>query len=400
MNKTEFSAQLAFVTPDVPDAFHEAMQKTLGSIVAQERNERIDQTGRPKRLRRGARRTLALALLIALILATVAVAAFHWRVFDDLWLFRTTPQNADDLMHSMLHQETVNNVEITIEEAGYDGRSLFLRYSYRMPDVDTPLGMYRTGETGPGVGEEDMRLLSERNVGWWIDNIWFNGKCMDMPGGSGGDTSGSETPGELIETQIWRLDKEGIFLDGKVEISLPIGERQSLDAYRLKDHPEAYGEDGKLLLPQKGMVTFTLDASDALSRVVTEHPNIETITPDVTLKVREVCFSPLLTYVYVDLEGNPDSIAAYRAENGEGFYDEAGNLLWAYGGTDVYPWVSELTLVDGDGTVLFPDYYGVEGYGDTMAEFIFPYRETWPDELYLAPVEDGTADMTRAARVK
>ncbi len=400
MNKTEFSAQLAFVMPNVPDAFHEAMQKTLGSIVAQERNERIDQTARPKRLRRGARRTLALALLIALILATVAVAAFHWKVFDDLWLFKGTPQNADDLMHSMLHQETVNNVEITIEEAGYDGRSLFLRYSYRMLDVDTPLGMYRTGETGPGVGEEDMRLLGEHNVGWWIDNIWFNGRCMDMPGGSGGDTSGSETPGELIETQIWRLDKEGIFLDGKVEISLPIGERQSLDAYRLKDHPEAYGEDGKLLLPQKGMVTFTLDVSDALSRVVTEHPNIETVTPDVTLKVREVCFSPLLTYVYVDLEGNPDSIAAYKAENGEGFYDEEGNLLWAYGGTDVYPWVSELTLVDRDGTVLFPDYYGGEGYNDTTAEFIFPYREAWPEELYLAPVEDGTGDMIRAVRVK
>lgn len=400
MNKTEFSAQLAFVTPNVPDAFHEAMQKTLGSIVAQERNERINQTARPKRLRLGARRTLALALLIALILATVAVAAFHWKVFDDLWLFKGTPQNADDLMHSMLHQETVNNVEITIEEAGYDGRSLFLRYSYRMLDVDTPLGMYRTGETGPGVGEEDLRLLGEHNVGWWIDHIWFNGRCMDMAAGSGGDTSGSETPGELIETQIWRLDKESIFLDGKVEISLPIGERQSLDAYRLKDHPEAYGEDGKLLLPQKGMVTFTLDASDALSRVVTEHPNIETVTPDVTLKVREVCFSPLLTYVYVDLEGNPDSIAAYRAENGEGFYDEEGNLLWAYGGTDVYPWVSELTLVDGDGTVLFPDYYGGEGYNDTSAEFIFPYREAWPDELYLAPVEDGKADMTRAVRVK
>ena len=34
MNKRDFSARLALVTPDVPDVFHEAMQKTLGSIVA------------------------------------------------------------------------------------------------------------------------------------------------------------------------------------------------------------------------------------------------------------------------------------------------------------------------------------------------------------------------------
>lgn len=401
MNKRDFSARLALVTPDVPDVFHEAMQKTLGSIVAGELNERMSEPARPKRIRRGTRRTLVLALLIALILATVAVAAFHWKVFDNLWPFSgTTPQNADSLMQSALHQETINNVEITIHEAGYDGRSLFLLYSYRMLDVDTPLGMYRTGESGPGIGEEDLRLLYDHNVGWWIDHIWFNGQCMDMPGGSGGDTSGSATPGEIIETQIWRLDKEEVFLDGKIEISLPIGERQSLDAYRLKEHPEAYGEDGGLLLPQKGMVTFTLDASDTLSRVITEHPNIETVTPDVTMKVREVCFSPLLTYIYVDLEGNPDAIAAYKAENGEGYYDEEGNLLWPYGGMDVYPWVGEMTLVDKEGAVLFPDYYGGEGYGDATAEFIFPYRETWPGELYLAPVVEGAGDMTRAVRVR
>ena len=83
-----------------------------------------------------------------------------------------------------------------------------------------------------------------------------------------------------------------------------------------------------------------------------------------------------------------------------GYYDEEGNLLWPYGGMDVYPWVGEMTLVDKEGAVLFPDYYGGEGYGDATAEFIFPYRETWPGELYLAPVVEGAGDMTRAVRVR
>lgn len=53
MNKRDFSARLALVTPDVPDVFHEAMQKTLGSIVAGELNERMSEPARPKRIRRG-----------------------------------------------------------------------------------------------------------------------------------------------------------------------------------------------------------------------------------------------------------------------------------------------------------------------------------------------------------
>ena len=75
---------------------------------------------------------------------------------------------------------------------------------------------------------------------------------------------------------------------------------------------------------------------------------------------------------------------------------------------DVYgEWASGLTLVDGDGKEVFPgmqeEYgfvYGCNGYGDNWAEYLFPYRESYPAEMWLAPMENGTADMTKAVRVR
>ena len=60
-------------------------------------------------------------------------------------------------------------------------------------------------------------------------------------------------------------------------------------------------------------------------------------------------------------------------------------------------WLDSLQLVDGAGTVLFPDLSGPDAYSDEMAEFVFPYLETLPEALYLAAVdENGTVDMSFA----
>ena len=44
--------------------------------------------------------------------------------------------------------------------------------------------------------------------------------------------------------------------------------------------------------------------------------------------------------------------------------------------------------------------YGCNGHGDNWAEYLFPYRESYPAEMWLAPMENGTADMTKAVRVR
>ena len=63
-------------------------------------------------------------------------------------------------------------------------------------------------------------------------------------------------------------------------------------------------------------------------------------------------------------------------------------------------WICSLRLVDGEGTELFPGRYGNNGYSDEWAEFLYPCIGDLPEELYLAPFVDGSADLTQAVKVR
>lgn len=399
MKQETFRRELCDLTPDVPEVFHQRVETFLQEKVAQEVNMK-ESTKRA--LYMGGRfssRALIYALIAVLALGTVAVAATQWGIFDSLSeMLGMQPPTADSVMQGDLHQETVNGVEITIEEAGYDGRTLFLQYSYRFPGIDEPLGtVSKHGERM--LTEDDMALFEQYNLGWWVDAFWINGQPMEMAGDSGSNDRGSENPGEIIHTEYWRLDNIDVELSGKVEIALPIGESQPAE-YRKAIFDKA---SGQYTLPDKGVVTFSFDASDTLSRVVTLNPNVETVTPEVTAKVSEAAFTPLMTYITLDLTANPEALAAFKQENGEGYYDEQGNLLWPYSGMDMYSgWIVGLKLVDGDSKELFPDAVGCNGVGNGWAEFLYPYMDpaNLPDELWLAPMDGDTADMEYAIRVK
>lgn len=399
MKQETFRRELCDLTPDVPEVFHQRVETFLQEKVAQEVNMK-ESTKRA--LYMGGRfssRALIFALIAVLALGTVAVAATQWGIFGSLSeMLGMQPPTADSVMQGDLHQETVNGVEITIEEAGYDGRTLFLQYSYRFPGIDEPLGtVSKHGERM--LTEDDMALFEQYNLGWWVDAFWINGQPMEMAGNSGSNDRGSENPGEIIHTEYWRLDNIDVELSGKVEIALPIGESQPAE-YRKAIFDKA---SGQYTLPDKGVVTFSFDASDTLSRVVTLNPNVETVTPEVTAKVSEAAFTPLMTYITLDLTANPEALAAFKQENGEGYYDEQGNLLWPYSGMDMYSgWIVGLKLVDGDSKELFPDAVGCNGVGNGWAEFLYPYMDpaNLPDELWLAPMDGDTADMEYAIRVK
>ena len=396
MNSNEFKDKLTFVTPEVPEHFHNRLEMTLENIVSQEAQMKDSTKQTMKKAGRFSSRTVAIALAITLMLGAVAfAAATQWHLFDHIPFLtgNDTPKNADSLMQSDLYHETINNVEINVQEAGYDGRTLFLQYSYRMLDVDKAFT--------DGITVNDELLLYNHNVGWWIDNLWINGKCMDMANGSGGLKTGSDVPGEIIVVEYWRLHNEGFSLNGPVQISLPIGERQNLADYSRKNHPEMYDVDGTLKLPDKGVVTFTYDAGDIRSQVTTFKPDGETVLPEVTAKVREAAFSPLMTYITLDLKVDPDVLAAFIAENGPGEKTENSEVIFPYSAMDVFSkWINSLELVDGQGVLVFPGNYGLDGYGNEWAEFLYPYLENIPDELYLAPIENGAADMSQAVRVK
>lgn len=404
MQKMNRRQQLAQLTPEVPERFHQAMCGTLEGIVASEHNPQkgwnlLPATRRAPRLRRA----LLLALVLALLLATVAIAAYHWQIFEALRpITGAAPRTADALMQADLARTTVNGVDIALQEAGYDGKTLFLQYTYRMNDVLTPLGVFRDGQTEEGLSTAEWQLLTDRGVGWWTDHIWINGQCVDMPNNSGSVASGSATPGEIVQTEYWRLDNVGLQLSGKVQVALPIGERQPASEYVRATHPEKYDEQGRMKQPEQGVVVFTVDTADALSQVRTEHPNLPVRTTDFTAQVSEVCYSPLMTYITLSLTADPAAAAAYRAAHGDGFYSEDGStMLWAYGDTEVYlDWVNSLALVDGEGKVLIPESIGYNGCGNGWAEFVYPHLESRSGPLYLAPVEDGIAEMVNALTVR
>ena len=418
MNSKEFKEKLTSVTPEIPEHFHNRMEMTLENIVAQEAHMKESTRKAIRTAGRYSTRTIAIAAVLAVMVCAVALAAAtQWRIFDSLtFLLGTNPPPAiDSLMQSNLYQETVNNVEITVREAGYDGRTLLVQYSYRMLDDDQTYGITAKealGDNPPeelpaGINEdtivesladEALSALSAHNVGWNFDQLWINGQGVNMPDCSGSVYSGSKVPGEIIYTEYWRLDNENVFLhEGVNQITLPIG--ASVDAETRRSLWDA--ETGMYRMPGNGVITFNLEVKDLDSLVKSFASNEEIMLPDVTARVTDATFSPLMTYITLDLKVNPDSLAAFIEANGEGLKNENGELMWVYGGMDIFgDWLSSLELVDDQGRQIFPGQYGLNGYSNNMAEYLYPYLEDIPDELYLAPVENDVTDMTQAIRVK
>lgn len=166
-------------------------------------------------------------------------------------------------------------------------------------------------------------------------------------------------------------------------VALPIGKQPSIE-YRQALYNK---KSRRYALPDKGVVTFSLDAGDTLSQ-----------------GDRGCLHSPLMTFITLSLDPNAESIAAYRAEHGEGVYGEDQTLLWAYGSIEVYDdWLASLELVDDTCSRMSPEHsYGCNGYSETWAEYTYPYMNLadLPGELWLAPMEGDTANMTTAVCVK
>lgn len=398
MKQNEFCRRLTNVTPEVPEHFSRRLDLTLEKLASQEQMKKEPRMnyflGASGLFGRHA--SVILTVCFLLMTTAIAYAAIQWHMFDSLSFLigKGMPKNAEKVLQSNLYQETINDVEITVREAAYDGRTLFLQYSYRMLDVDHPFDK-------EGLQESDIQLLKDHHVGWWIDSIWFNGIPMDIQENSGGVYCGSDVPGEIIVTDYCRMDNSNFPLTGPIQISLPIGDRQNLSEYNRKSHPEKYFANGRLKLPQKGIVTFTYNANDILSQIVTVHPNQEAILPLLTAKVTETVFTPLLTYISMDLQVSADAMERFIQDNGPGYKDQNGTVIFPYGGMDVFDaWIMSLELVDQEGTLLFPDHRGQNGFGNETAEFLYPALNPIPDELFLAPTQDGKADMTQAVRVK
>lgn len=394
MKKYEFYEELEAAIPEASPLFGRAVRDTLAGLA---RDELKMEESVPEKPVLHKRPTLAFVLAAILLIAAVATAAtlLSRNVFDVT--MGDTPSNANSLTQYDLVTEVIGNAEITVKEAAYDGMSLYIVYSIR----DTT-ATERFGEMDEELGirylrQEDYERIAELNVGWWWDNLWIDGQMVNMPNMSGGEELPGEENGEILYYMQYRLDQENLYLTGThVEIAMPIGERQEYESLVTNE------ETGALEKPEKGLVTFHLDCSSR-EQVHAEEPNIPMEGPNWSAKVSQVVYSPIQMYVTLDWEVKPEVLAAYIAENGDGYY-EKGIKYWDYGALDVCgSEIMSMQLVDESGKPVFETmrgFYGCGGAGETQAWYTFPYAEKYPDSMYLAPDMGGGPDMAQAVRVK
>ena len=405
MKRKAFQKLLNPTVPDMPDHFALAMRDTLQGIAREENaanGEAKPATVNRQPPRRAAKRVAVFVLAAVLLVAAVALAATILRHNVLEMAVRDSPTTANRLIQENLASESFGECDIEVKQAAYDGMSLYVVFSIRERNATEPLGEYDPETDTRYMSEATFPAMERDGIGWWSDGLWIDGEDVPMPGMSTAVTVGSDTPGELLFYHVFRLDQSGIYLPAKnVEIALPIGKRQPSDRLVI----DRTGDRPTMQKPTAGLITFTLDCS-LRDGVTVTHPNIVTALDGLTVKASQVTCSPIQMYVTLDWQVDADAVSAYIAANGEGVLDEQGNLLVAYNGGDVAAdWVNSLALVDGAGNPVFTGQrlagaYGLEGYDADNAWFTFPYLESYPEQMYLAPMAGETANLAQGVRIR
>lgn len=368
--------------PEPSAAFHQAMTNALSQL------ESAPAPAKRKPLRR---RTAAIILVAALLLAAVAVAAALAPNIFEVLLFHPVKNSEQYIVHD-LAEAHYDHCDIAVKEAAYDGRSLYVLYSIRDRMVEHPLGEWddQSGKRLLLDGDEASPGRTADQVGWWTDALWINGQDIGMPNLSSSQRYGSDVNGEVLYYDLWRLDEVDVFLSGKTEVSLPIGPAVPMEE-------RTYNDQYALELPDSGVVTFTIDASDR-SGITTYAQDTPVEIKDCEAWVSEASFTPIQVYVTLSYTIPEDMAQAYLAAHREEVFDDIRLARMDL----VSTWLFQLALVDKDGAPVMEE--SLESFlnseGDESAEFVLPTGD-YPEELYLAlPAEAGGYDMTHVLRVR
>lgn len=395
-------------TGEVPERFHQASLAAFGQIEDEPFDgtelpisvEAAEKPRRPRHVpRQGGRfRRMMLVMLITLgLLGGLAVATTaNPRLLEVFWGkdFEPSAQASAYIAHDLAEVET-NGYRVRVEEAVYDGMTLYVRYSIRDMSCDHLLGETNVDTGRRMLNEQEITAFDHAPVGWWTDNLWINGQNVDMPGLSGGETWAGDENGEIVVSEMYRLDQVGVFLSGDVQIDLPIGEKQHYD-YEMWQ--SMLKEDGTFRKPDAGLVSFTLNCDAP----VTHYADGErVILPDGTAAwVESADDTPVKLYVTVRFEISDAQREAFRAENGEGYVFPDGTVMPFDDVDMVGSWVYGLTLVDADGKPLRASLgYGEGnwGVGSGVADYVFSHEDAYPEQVYLAPqTGEDSADMAWA----
>ncbi len=392
MKKREFNRVLRAAVPPASPRFGQAIRDTLAQLEhAQGAKEE------PVKLKINKRRTMYIVLAAIVLVATVAAAAtlLAQNLFDVT--MGEIPQNAASITRYNLAGETVGDAEITVKEAAYDGMSLYILCGVRDMTAAEPLGEADEISGERYLTDDDYDRINALDASLWLDGLWIDGRYVSMPNMSiTQDLPGAEN-GEILYYFMLRLDQNDLYLDGKnVEIALPIGRPQAYDTLTYDE------ETGELEKPEAGLISFNLDCSGH-DQVTVTHPEYLTVGAKWSAKAGQVVYSPLQLYITLDWEIKPEVLAAYLAENGDGYY-ENGVKYWDYDAVEVCGGeMISMRLVDETGDYVFDGmdgFHGCGGVSNTQAWYTFPYAETYPEPMYLAPEIDGELDMAQAVRIR
>ena len=404
MNERELISRLEDAVPTVPTVFHNAMLSAFAQIQEQEARENnvIEMPSRPRGKMK--RRTAAIILIAALLMAGAAVAtAVMPKVLSTFWgKDVTVREDFPDRVKSDVTEVMVGDCRVRIEEAVYDGVSLYVTYSVRNMSVERMMGAHFRG-TSDGdrlLTEEDLEEMSTWEVGNWHDGLWINGRDTDMPETAVIEVGGDE-PGEVLVSSMYHLGLSGIVLEGDTRIALPIGKRQHWDFETYQTLPR--DEDGGLKEPEEGCVVFYLNADGLDVERIKDGP--VSLWPGGTqVWTAEATFTPVKLYLTLNYHVPDEQVEAYKQAMGsDGFYLD-GRLVYPYSALDVAnDWIGSFALVDAEGHLVgdkSSNYDGCYSMGDAMCQYIFPYVDEYPSPLYVAPLVNDTPDMARKVLVR
>lgn len=408
MNDRELSRRLEQALSDVPASFHNAMLGAFAQI--QEEEQASGQTAstnarRPDR-RPIRKRTAAVLLIAAMLTATVALAATFItpRIVAFFWGEQApVGEELSGLLRTNVAEETIGDCRVRVDEALYDGVMLYVTYSIRNMTVERMLG-----ETDP-IFEDDIRWLTEADAeeirsweaGYWADSVFINGLEYSIPGGTTDTTRGGDEPGEYVTTIRYDLSQLNIELRGTVRFGLPVGRRQNWTYEIYQALPK--GENGGALEPAEGCVDFTFDA-DAPKVERVENGRHVVWADGTEVWVGSAAFTDARLYMTICYRVSDRALADYRERHGDvGRRDENGTLTMPFDAVDAAAeWAYDLWPVDAEGRPVGDPrdtWLTDEGVGAESCLRAYPYAD-YPTPLYVAPVVNGVADLSRMIPVR
>lgn len=396
---------------DVPVGFRCAMQAAFAQMVGEDTTdeapvviESVAAQDMPRHQRHTphtsggrARHMVVLVAVLMLLLSSFAVAAVVRPELLQIFWGREfqMDKRLETYRKTQAVTQRIGDYRVSVEEAIYDGVSLYVQYSIRDMTSDTMIGQAADESGVRYLTNDDMDAIASWPVGSWTDAIWINGHETDMPGMSGSKMWAGDEPGEVIFSEMYRLDQEGIALSGEARIALPIGQKQHqtrefIQANRL--------EDGTRPEPDAGMLSFSLNAD---APVVHHAQGPTVVLPDGSrVWLKQADDTLMKCYVTLGYEVSEQQKAAYTAQYGEGMIMEDGSILPWPDSEMLGAWPYRMTLVDKQGNALCQALSyaeGLWGIGNGEIHYVFPHMEMAWEEIYVAPINsDGTVEMERA----